>query len=167
MLFADEPTIPFIPELKYCPCCNARLTVQKTREKEAFTLHIGGFQTCETVLHCESCGHFSNYGSEELLDIVPKGSQYGYDVMVYIGKAMFLRHRCNHEIAAELATRNIPISSGEIDYLAKKFIVYLAIAHSRNAEKIKTAMELNGGFILHLDSTRTCNEKYSHKFWRN
>ena len=73
--------------------------------------------------------------------------------MVEIGKAMFLRHRCNHEIVAELATRNITISSGGIDYLAKKFIVYLAIAHSRNAEKIKTAMELNGGFILHLDST--------------
>ena len=78
-----------------------------------------------------------NYGSEELLDIVPKGSQYGYDVIVYIGKAMLKRHRCNHEIAAELATRNIPISSGEIDYLAKKFIVYLAIAHSRNARKSK------------------------------
>jgi hypothetical protein len=153
MLFADKPTIPFMPELKYCPCCNARLTVLKTREKEIFTLHIGVLQTCESVLHCESCGHFANYGSEELLDIVPKGSRYGYDVMVYIGKAMFLRHRCNHEIMAELATRNIPISSGEIDYLAKKFIVYLAIAHSRNAEKIKTAMELNGGFILHLDST--------------
>ena len=73
--------------------------------------------------------------------------------MTYIGKAMFLRHRCNHEIMAELATRNIPISSGEIDYLAKKFIIYLAIAHSRNTETIKTAMKLNGGFILHLDST--------------
>jgi len=153
MLFAAEPTIPFIPELKFCPHCNAKLKVQKTREKEVFTLHIGVFKTRETVLDCECCGHFANYGSEELTDIVPKGSQYGYDVMVYIGKAMFERHRCNHEIVAELATRNIPISSGEIDYLAKKFIVYLAIAHNRNAEKIKTAMELNGGFILHLDST--------------
>ena len=153
MLFADKPTIPFMPELKFCSYCNAKLKVRKTREKNVFTLHIGIFRTCETVLDCECCGHFSNYGSEELLNIVPKGSQYGYDVMVYIGKAMFLRHRCNHEIAAELATRNISISSGEIDYLAKKFIVYLAITHSQNAEKIKTAMELNGGFILHLDST--------------
>jgi hypothetical protein len=153
MLFAHKPTIPFMPKLKFCPYCNANLTVQKTREKDVFTLHIGVFRTRETVLCCEDCGHFANYGSEELLDIVPKRCQFGYDVMVYIGKAMFLRHRCNHEIAAELATRNIPISSGEIDYLAKKFIVHLAIAHSRNAEKIKTAMRWNGGFILHLDST--------------
>jgi len=29
--------------------------------------------------------------------------------MVYIGKAMFLRHRCNHEISAELATRNVTV----------------------------------------------------------
>ena len=153
VLFGNKPAIPFVPELKFCPDCNARLHVKKTREKEVFSLHIGGFCACETILDCECCGHFSNYGSEELLEIVPKGSRYGYDVIVEIGKAMFLRHRCNHEIMAELATRNITISSGGIDYLAKKFIVYLAIAHSRNAGKIKTAMELNGGFILHLDST--------------
>jgi len=127
--------------------------VQKTREKVVFTLHIGVFRARETVLHCEDCGHFANYGSEELLDLVPKRCQFGYDVILYIGKAMFLRHRCNHEIAAELATGNIPISSGEIDYSAKKFIVHLAIAHSGNSGKIKTAMKLNGGFILHLDST--------------
>ena len=77
MLFADKPTIPFIPELKFCPYCNAKLKVQKTRKKDVFTLHIGVFQICETVLDCECCGHFANYGSEELLDIVPKGSQYG------------------------------------------------------------------------------------------
>ena len=142
-----------MPKLKFCPYCNAKLKVQKTRAKDVFTLHIGVFRTRETVLDCERCGHFVNYGSEELLDLVSKGSQYGYDVMVTIGKAMFLRHRCTHEIVTELAMRNIPISCGEVDYLAKKFIAYLAIAHSRNAEKIKTAMELNGGFILHLDST--------------
>ncbi len=153
MLFVDKPTIPFTPKRKFCPCCNAKLKVQKTREKEVFTLHIGGFETCETVLDCECCGCFVNYGSEELLDIVPKGSQYGYDVMVYIGKAMFCRHRCNREIMIELAARNIPISSGEIDYLAKKFVVYLSIVHSRNAGRIEAAMKLNGGYIFHLDST--------------
>jgi len=153
VLFVNKPAIPFVPELKFCPDCKTRLHVKKTRAKEVFSLHIGVFCACETILDCECCGHFSNYGSEELLDIVPKGSRYGYDVIVEVGKAMFLRHRCNHEIMAELATRNITISSGGIDYLAKKFIVYLAIAHSRNAGKIKTAMELNGGFILHLDST--------------
>ncbi len=153
VLFVNKPVIPFLPELKFCPGCDTRLHVKKTREKEVSSLHIGAFCACETILDCECCGHFSNYGSEELLNIVPKGSQYGYDVMIYIGKAMFLRHRCNHEIMAELATRNITISSGGIDYLARKFIVYLAIAHSRNSGKIKTAMELNGGFILHLDST--------------
>ena len=104
MLFADEPTIPFIPKLKFCPHCNAKLKVQKTREKDVFTLHIGVFKTRETVLDCECCGHFSNYGSDALPDIVPKGCQYGYDVMAYIGKAMFQRHRCNHEIVGVLAS---------------------------------------------------------------
>ena len=74
VLFADKPTIPFMPELKLCPYCHAHLKVQKTREKDVFTLHIGAFQTHETVLDCGCCGYFVNYGSEELLHIVPKGS---------------------------------------------------------------------------------------------
>lgn len=57
--------------------------------------------------------------------------------MVYIGKAMSARHRYNHEIVAELATINIPISSGEIDCSARKFVAYLDITHNRNAEYSK------------------------------
>ena len=153
ILFPVKPRIPFTPKLKFCPCCHEALTVKKTRGKDVFTLHIGVFRTHETVLQCESCGHFENYGSEELLSIVPERCRFGYDVMVYVGKAVFLRQRCHHEIAAELATRNIPISLKEITYLAKKFIIYLAIVHRRNAHRIKAVMKRNGGFILHLDST--------------
>jgi hypothetical protein len=153
MLFPDKPTIPFVPTRQICPQCGVKLKVQKTRRKDVFTLHLGGFRTDETVLFCDGCGHVANYGSEELLNLVPERCRFGYDVMVYVGKAMFRRHRCNHEIMIELAARNIPISSGEIDYLARKFIVYLAIAHSRNAGKIEAAMKSNGGFVLHLDST--------------
>lgn len=153
MLFPLKPVIPFVPEQKFCPNCKAKLKVQKTREKDVFTLHIGVFRTHETVLHCQECLTFSNYGSEQLLDIVPERCQFGHDVMVYVGEAVFLRNRCNHEIMVELVARNIPISVGEIGYLAKKFIVYLAIVHGRNAGKIKDVMKLNGGFVLHLDAT--------------
>jgi hypothetical protein len=148
-----KPVIPFVPTRQICPRCGSRLKVQKTRSKDVFTLHLGGFRTHETVLYCDSCGGFDNYGSEELLSLVPDRCCFGFDVMVYVGQAMFCRHRCNHEIMLELGRRNIPISSGEIDYLGRKFIVYLAIVHSRNAGRIEAAMKSNGGFILHLDST--------------
>jgi len=38
-------------------------------------------------------------------------------------------------------------------YLAKKFIVYLALAHKQSSSKIKDLLSLSGGYILHLDGT--------------
>jgi len=73
--------------------------------------------------------------------------------MVHVGKALFLKHRQNSEIIAELAANNIPISTSEIDYLGRKYIVTLALAHRRQADKIKHAMQAKGGYILHLDGT--------------
>jgi hypothetical protein len=53
----------------------------------------------------------------------------------------------------ELAARNIPVSSSEVDCLGKKFVVYLAIAHRQSSSQIKEAMRMEGGYVLHLDAT--------------
>ena len=83
----------------------------------------------------------------------PPGCNFGYDVLVYVGRALFLRHRRSQEIRDELATQNVHISSRQVDYLGRKFIVYLAIAHRQCAPRIKQAMEAQGGYMLHLDGT--------------
>jgi hypothetical protein len=123
----------------------------KTRTKAAVTMHIGEFIAHERIAQCVRCK--STYSSDQLTQLVPKRCKFGFDVLVYVGKALFLRHRCNNEIIDELASRNIYISSSEIDYLGKKFIVYLSLAHRRCAPKIKTNMHITGGYILHLDGT--------------
>ena len=41
----------------------------------------------------------------------------------------------------------------KIVYLAKKFIIYLAILHRRFQKKTRRYMNMNGGYILHLDGT--------------
>ena len=64
-----------------------------------------------------------------------------------------MRPRTSREVAAELAEHNVTVSSSEIDVLGRKFIVYLAIAHRQSSERIKEAMRLNGGYVLHLDGT--------------
>ena len=66
---------------------------------------------------------------------------------------MFLRCRNEKEIRSELEQRHIAISAREISYLAKKFIVYLALGHRESREKIKSLMKQRGGYILHLDAT--------------
>ena len=73
--------------------------------------------------------------------------------MVHVGKETFLHSRSEDEIFRDLATRNITISNSEIAYLAKKFIVYLAVAHQQSSPGIKEAINDRGGYILHLDGT--------------
>jgi len=113
------------------------------------TLEIGEFTARETIFYCALCK--LRYYPKELENLVPHGCKFGFDVMVYIGKALFLRHRTITEVINELENKNLKISSSEVSYLAQKFIVYLAIAHKESGLKIKNFMNQKGGYILHLD----------------
>ncbi|MEA1927750.1 MAG: transposase [Candidatus Auribacterota bacterium] len=152
-LFPARPTLPFRSTRIVCPRCQARLQVLKTRTKSVATMHIGEFIADETLLHCVCCDSETIYVSEELLQLTPSRCKFGYDVLIYVGQALFVRHRNNQEIINELTIKNIRISSSEISYLGKKFIVYLSIAHQQCALKIQESMQNRGGYILHLDAT--------------
>ena len=115
------------------------------------TLHVGKFRARVVILACEKCG--CTYRSEELCNLVPPGANFGYDVLVYSGKALYLRHRNEEEVVAELAQRNVRISPREVSLLGRKFIVYLAIAHDRCTDRLTEAMRLTGGYVCHLDAT--------------
>ena len=77
----------------------------------------------------------------------------GFNVLVNVGLALFVECKNEKQIQAELKSCNIPISIRQIGYLAKKFIVYLALAHKESRSKIKELLSLKGGYILHLDGT--------------
>lgn len=115
------------------------------------TLHVGRFHAREVFLICKPCGH--TYRSEELCALVPPGANFGYDVMVYAGRALLLRYRNEEEVVAELAQKNVRISPREVSLLGMKFIVYLAIAQQRRAPDIAADMQTRGGYICHLDAT--------------
>lgn len=150
-LFPSPPTIEFSTKEDCCKHCHSSLNVRKTHPRKVITLHIGTFYARETISICPKCQRIHH--SEELAKLVAPGSNFGYDVLVHIGRALFLRHRNNREVAAELAKKNVPISIREIAYLGKKFVTYLAIAHQRCAGRIKQAMQLKGGYVFHLDGT--------------
>jgi len=150
-LFDAPPVIQFDPGEDRCSRCRSRLNVRKTNTRKVITLHCGEFSARQTVSICPKCQ--SLYQSEELARLVSPGANFGYDIVVYVGKALFLRHRTDQEVAAELAQKNVQISTREIAYLGKKFVSYLAIAHRQCSVRIKEAMLLNGGYVFHLDAT--------------
>ena len=145
------PLIEFKPVRTHCPDCDEALKVQKTRTRTVSTLHVGKFRAHAVILVCNKCG--STYRSEQLSKLVPLSANFGYDVLTYAGKALFLRHRNEMEVVSELAERNVRISPREVSLLGRKFIVYLAIAHDRCTDNIKESMRLRGGYMCHLDAT--------------
>lgn len=152
-LFAQQPVFPFRSALLDCPHCQAGLKVLKTQSKTIYTLHLGGFTARETLLQCNSCEIKTIYAAEQLRRLAPPGCRFGYDVMVFVGKALFSRHRRAEEIIDELRWQNVRISASEVGYLGKKFVVYLALTHRQSAPRLKQAMREKGGYILHLDGT--------------
>ena len=105
----------------------------------------------ETLCICSKCSKV--YCSGPLLNLVPKGSRVAFDVLVFVGRALFQRHLNLKEVQAELMARNVRICTSEIDYLARKFVTYLALAHRRATPGIRQKMDMAGGYVLHLDAT--------------
>lgn len=152
-LFSTPPVIKFRTSAELCPQCNTSLRVLKTQTKTVYSKLIGKFIAHHTLLHCSHCDNSTVYRSEEIHRIVPGGSSYAYDVIVHIGRAMFQRYQNIVEIQQELKHRAIDISLSEINFLAKKFVIYLSVAHKNVTEQIKDFFLTQGGYILHLDGT--------------
>lgn len=152
-LFSIPPVVLFTSERTVCDCGDS-LVVQKSRRKTVLSM-TGPFVAHESLLHCPSCSRI--FSSEALLQLVAKWCNVGYDVLVFVGRALFQRYRTIREVSAELNSRNVQISDSEISYLGYKFISCLAVCHQQAAPRIHQSMELSGGYVLHLDATHDGN----------
>ncbi len=141
----------FEPSSGNCVGCKNKLKVLKTHTKTAATLEIGRVKVHETIKYCDRCKDI--YRSDEPRKLIPHGCRSGFNVIVKIGMALFVENQNERHIQGELKSRNVPISIRQVGYLAKKFIVYLALAHKESRSKISDLLSLSGGYILHLDGT--------------
>jgi hypothetical protein len=116
VLFSRKPIIRFYSEQDHC--CGQRLTVQKTRRKTFVTLN-GRFIAHETVHNCPVCLHV--YASKALMQMVASRCNVAYDVLVFVGKALFQRYRTAEEVRTELASRGVRLSASEINYLGSSY----------------------------------------------
>ncbi len=158
-LFSKTPRLHFHPATRHCDC-TGRTTILKTTRKTIATLDVGEFKAVETQTICRPCRRI--YRSDQLRALTPQRGKFGFDVIEYIGRALFLRCRNEADIQAELRIRNIPICTSEISFLGKRFIVYLLLAHSECQEELKQVMQSRGGYILHMDGT--CEGDSPHLF---
>ena len=152
-LFPQPPTITSRSQRQVCPECGSSLKVYKTRTRSVVTLHIGAWNVRETLLCCNRCPSDTIHTSETLAQLVPPRCTFGYDVLVYVGRALFQRFRTGAEVREELAALNVVISTSEIQHLGRTFITYLAVAHRQRAPHIRQVIQRNGGYFLHLDGT--------------
>jgi hypothetical protein len=152
-LFAQVPTVRFRPERDTC-LCGSTLKVQKTREKTVLSMTTP-FIAHETILECPQCG--SLFHSEALRRLVPRCCNVAWDVLVFVGRALFEQHQNVEQVRQRLFTRHIDLCASQIEYLGQKFITYLAIAHRQATPRIDRAMQRSGGYILHLDATHEAN----------
>lgn len=148
-LFPKPPIVRFRPESQNCSCGHT-LKVQKTRRKNVLGL-IGPFIAHETVLECSQC--LQVFTSEYLLRVVKSRSNVTFDVLVFVGRALYQRHLSLEKVQTELLLCNVKLSISEIDYLGRKFIFYLALGHAQATPGIRLIMQMNGGYVLHLDAT--------------
>lgn len=123
------------------------------------TLDIGSFRAKETILHGTDG---SLYHSKQLRALTPYRCTYGYDVLVFVGRALFAHNRNEQQIVEDLAKRNVLIPPRQVGFLGKKFIAYLAIAHQQSRQRLKQVMASRGGYILHFDGT--CEGDSPHLF---
>ncbi len=123
-------------------------------------MDIGAFKAKEIVLQCPN--DQTIFCSSQLRSLAPHMGTYGFDVMEYIGKELFVHCHNEKEIKKALGSKNIFVSKREIGYLGKKFVVYLALAHAESRGKLVQSMKKRGGYVLHVDGT--CEGDSPHLF---
>ncbi len=142
-----------------CPLCDGPMVVQKTAPRHGQTLAHGPFAAQETIHVCAAAcrwpaGTLVTRRAAGLGAALMPKSNFGYDVMVFVGQQRFRRHRQREEIQSALREEHgITISTGEVSELSRRFTAYLARLHRARSGRLAAALAADGGWPLHVDAT--------------
>lgn len=147
------------PEESFCPKCFGDMKVQKTRPRSIATIKYGCIDLRILTLACKAgClnadGTLVTRNPQALNRLVPRRSNFAYDIEVFVGIERYSHFQQREEIQNKLKTeRNISISTGEISNLAKRFLGHLQCLHLSRSDELKRAMVRDGGYPLNIDAT--------------
>jgi hypothetical protein len=152
-------TVDIETDQAFCHICGKRMIVQKTVTRTIVTLRHKQFKAHERVLQCPSGCKYPNgetviHRAPQLHALVPSGSNYGYDVEVFVGIERFINHRQREEIMEMLKEQHaITISTGEVSVLTKRFASHIEALHKSHTGSIRAVLSRDGGYPLHIDCT--------------
>jgi len=116
-------------------------------------MHIGSFYLHETVKVCPVNGCKKTYRYTGLDHFLPPGSNFGYDVIEYIGYAVWRKSHTALQIQTDLKKKyNLTISESEVSCLAKKFVHYMVEAQKDKLPELKFFLHKGGGYFLYFDA---------------
>jgi hypothetical protein len=141
------------PTITTCPCCGAPLRRRCTLwSKYLITLkgrsHVSSLGYSCSRARCRQARVI--YRSTEAEQLSPKGSSFGYDLIVQIGRWRFWDHRTLDEIAVLLAAKNLPISRRHIHNLISEFLALLRAAQPAKIEAQRAYFKRHG-LVISLD----------------
>jgi hypothetical protein len=150
---ANVPRRYYRPTIKTCPRCGAPLRRRWTQwDKYVLTL--------EGRIHVFSLGYSCSrsrcsqsrviYRSVEAEQLSPKGSSFGFDVIVQVGRWRFWDHRTLDEIATLLNALRLPVSRRQILYLIGDFLALLRAAQPAKIESLRTYFQRHG-LVISID----------------
>jgi hypothetical protein len=146
------PCIDFVAEAEHCPICGETAQAQKSKRRRVVSVAAGAFVAREVRKRCASDSTHPVLVSERLSRLVPSRQGYGYDLIVQVGLARYLRNLQRAEIRTELLCEHaIVVSDGSITNLCDRFLRLLEGLHRHRASALRAAM--NGGYPLHIDAT--------------
>lgn len=151
--------VTLVPEGSFCPKCLGDMKIQKSGPRYIATIKYGCIDLRILTLVCKAgClnadGTLVTRNPQALYKLVPKGSNFSYDIEVFVGIERYSHNRQREEIQNKLKTEHdIPISTGEISNLAKRFLGHLQSLHLSCSEDLKKAMAEDGGYPLNIDAT--------------
>jgi len=146
------PEIEFVAEAERCEMCARPLAVLNSRRRQVVTLESGTFVAKEVLKHCPGDASHPVMGSSALSRLVKPAQRYGYDVVVHVGCARYLRAKQRTEIQAELLEHHgLELCEASISNLCDRFLRYFEALHLARAPALRAAM--HEGYPLHIDAT--------------
>ena len=146
------PCIEFVAEAEACPICASSLQIQKSKRRKVITVQAGVFTAKEVRKKCTRNATHPVMRSDALARLVRPNQRYGYDLIVHVGLARYLRGKQREEIRAELYRElGCRLSDGSISNLCDRFLVYFETLHLAQVPALCRAMQ--AGYPLHLDAT--------------
>jgi hypothetical protein len=146
------PCIDFVAEAEHCPVCGEAVQAHKSKRRHVVTVEAGAFVAREVRKRCRADGTHPVMVSDKLSRLVPPRQGYGYDLIVQVGLARYLKNLQREEIRTELLCEHaIVVSDGSISNLCDRFLMLLEGLHRRRASALRATM--SGGYPLHIDAT--------------